>query len=181
MDPQAIAEELSTLDDGSLFRIVDLVRQQVYWEQRIVNLSEELNEAHEILRSIAEDQLPDAMDEHGVRQLKMADGNEITVNNFYNASIPKSRTEEAFEWLRDNQYGDLIKNVVTATFGRNEDSLANKVLVNLQSQGYATNQKQWVEPMTLKAFVKEQIEKGTPIPSDLFGVYIGKKAKVRWK
>ena len=181
MDPQAIAEELSTLDDSSLFRIVDLVRQQVYWEQRIVNLSEEMNEAQEILRSIAEDQLPDAMDEHGVRQLKMADGNEITVSSFYNASIPKSRTEEAFGWLRDNQYGDLIKNVVTATFGRDEDALANKVLVNLQSQGYATNQKQWVEPMTLKAFVKEQVEKGTPIPSDLFGVYIGKKAKVRWK
>ena len=111
----------------------------------------------------------------------MADGNEITVSSFYNASIPKSRTEEAFGWLRDNQYGDLIKNVVTATFGRDEDALANKVLVNLQSQGYATNQKQWVEPMTLKAFVKEQVEKGTPIPSDLFGVYIGKKAKVRWK
>ena len=40
------------------------------------------------------------------------------------------------------------------------------------------NTKKWVEPMTLKAFVKDQIEKGSAIPMDLFGIYIGDKAKI---
>ena len=32
--------------------------------------------------------------------------------------------------------------------------------------------------MTLKAFVREQIESGNKIPFDLFGVYIANKTKI---
>jgi len=32
--------------------------------------------------------------------------------------------------------------------------------------------------MTLKAFVKDQVEKGGAIPMDLFGIFIGEKAKI---
>jgi hypothetical protein len=35
--------------------------------------------------------------------------------------------------------------------------------------------------MTLKAFAKEQVEQGSDIPTDLFGLYIGEKAKIRRK
>jgi hypothetical protein len=71
--------------------------------------------------------------------------------------------------------------VVSTSFGRNEDVKAQTLVNTLSDGGYSVNQKQWVEPMTLKAFVKEQVEKGAPLPMDLFGVYIGKKAKVRRK
>jgi hypothetical protein len=33
--------------------------------------------------------------------------------------------------------------------------------------------------MTLKAWVKEQVERGNEFPSDLFGVYIGQKATIK--
>jgi len=36
-----------------------------------------------------------------------------------------------------------------------------------------------VEPMTLKAFVKEQIERGNDLPLDLFGVFVGQRAKIK--
>jgi hypothetical protein len=35
--------------------------------------------------------------------------------------------------------------------------------------------------VTLKAFVKEQIEAGNSIPTDLFGIFVGEKAKIRRK
>ena len=41
--------------------------------------------------------------------------------------------------------------------------------------------KEKVEPMTLKAFVREQVEKGKELPFDLFGVYIANKAKLTTK
>ena len=41
-----------------------------------------------------------------------------------------------------------------------------------------TNKKEKVEPMTLKAFVREQVEGGKELPFDLFGVYIANKTKI---
>ena len=35
--------------------------------------------------------------------------------------------------------------------------------------------------MTLKAFVKEQIQDGKNVPSDLFGVYVASKTKITTK
>jgi hypothetical protein len=43
------------------------------------------------------------------------------------------------------------------------------------------NQTEKVEPMTLKAFVKEQIQMGRNVPSDLFGVYVANKTKITTK
>ena len=42
--------------------------------------------------------------------------------------------------------------------------------------GYVKKEK--VEPMTLKAFVREQVEGGKKHPFDLFGVYIANKTKI---
>jgi hypothetical protein len=111
----------------------------------------------------------------------MDDGSTVSVSTFYNASIPKDRTPEAFSWLRDNEFGDLVKNTVSASFGRGSDDKAQALLEDLAQRGMEVSQKQWVEPMTLKAFVKEQVERGSEIPTDLFGIYIGEKAKIRRK
>ena len=44
-----------------------------------------------------------------------------------------------------------------------------------------TKQAEKVEPMTLKAFVREQIEKGKDVPADLFGVYVATRTKITTK
>ena len=181
LDFEQTADELSKLGEDAVGRIPKLVKMQLALEARLQKLEEEQKEVARQLREITEEELPSAMEEHGVSQLKMADGSEISISTFYSASIPKDETEKAFDWLRGNNFGDLIKNVVSTTFGRNDDAKATALVNSLSDSGYSVNQKQWVEPMTLKAFVKEQVEKGAPLPMDLFGVYIGKKAKVRRK
>ena len=50
-----------------------------------------------------------------------------------------------------------------------------------EQYGFKYLQKQKVEPMTLKAFAKEQVEKGKELPFDLFGIYIANKAKLKTK
>ena len=119
------------------------------------------------------------MDEYGVAELKMEDGSQISVSPFYSASIPKDRQQDAFNWLSEQGHGSLIKNHVTASFGRGEDNLAKDLLAELGQRGMATQTKTWVEPMTLKSFVKEQVEKGENLPYDLLGIYVGQKAKIK--
>jgi hypothetical protein len=105
----------------------------------------------------------------------------LKLSHFILQEFPSTKTEEAFDWLRQNGFGDLIKNNVTLTFGRNEDSTAKNLVEDLRKKGHNVNQTEKVEPMTLKAFVKEQIQQGKNVPSDIFGVYVANKTKITTK
>jgi hypothetical protein len=118
------------------------------------------------------------MSELGLESLTLKDGSSVKVKQLVQASIPVRYREEAFQWLRDNGHGDLIKNQVSATFGKGEDTSANDFIDKISSLGYEPTQKVWVEPMTLKAFVREQITEGTELPMDKFGVFVGAETKI---
>jgi hypothetical protein len=181
IDFEDVASDLMDIKEEGMSRIASLVKQQLALEARVSDLEQELTSAKKDLKEVAENQLPAAMAEYGMAKVKMDDGSEIAVSKFYSASIPKTRQEEAFDWLRDNGHESLIKNQVAVSFGRSEDAVAQLLMDRLQAEGFETQQKVWVEPMTLKAFVKEQVEGGSPIPSDLFGIYIGEQAKIKRK
>jgi len=77
--------------------------------------------------------------------------------------------------------GDLIKNEITVSFGRNEDNKAAEYAVLAQGHGYQPSQKLKVEPMTLKALVRERLEAGKEMPTDLFNVFAGNRTKITRK
>jgi len=121
------------------------------------------------------------MTEMNISTLKLADGSAVEVKPIYGASISPDKKEEAFNWLRNNGLGDLIKNEITVSFGRNEDNKAADYAVLAQSQGYQPAQKLKVEPMTLKALLRERTEAGKEMPSDLFNTFVGNQTKIRSK
>jgi len=152
---------------------------------KLRNLEDEIKIAEESLKQLKQqaetlsgEVIPTMMTEMNISTMKLADGSAIEVKPVYGASIPVEKKEEAFKWLRDNGLGDLIKNEVTVSFGRNEDNKAVEYAVLAQGQGYQPTQKLKVEPMTLKALVRERIEKGLDMPSDLFNVFAGNRTKI---
>ena len=118
------------------------------------------------------------MTEMNISTLKLADGSAVEVKPVYGASIPVAKKEEAYTWLRENGLGDLIKNKISVAFGRNEDNKAMAYATLAQGQGYEPIQKLKVEPMTLKALVRERLESGQEMPSDLFNVFAGNRTKI---
>ena len=60
-------------------------------------------------RDMEERIIPEMMQEAGVSLLKLSDGSTVEVKPFYAAKIPESRVDEAFSWLRNRGYEDLIK------------------------------------------------------------------------
>ena len=62
--------------------------------------------------------------------------------------------------------------------GLSENDSAVKLADELAGQGLDPAQKKWVEPMTLKAFVREQVENGNDLPLETFNVYIGQKTRI---
>ena len=147
-------------------------------EDQIKNVEDNLKSLKQKADTLSGEVIPTMMTEMNISTMKLADGSAIEVKPVYGASIPKDRQEEAFNWLRENGLGDLIKNEVTVSFGRNEDNKAAEYAVLAQGQGYQPTQKLKVEPMTLKALVRERLEAGKEMPSDLFYVFAGNRTKI---
>ena len=152
---------------------------------KLQSLEDEIDEQEKKLKELKRNQellsgevIPTMMTEMNISTLKLADGSAVEVKPVYGASIPAAKKEDAFTWLRKNGLGDLIKNEITVAFGRNEDNKAMAYANLAQGQGYEPIQKLKVEPMTLKAMVRERLESGQEMPSDLFNVFAGNRTKI---
>ena len=123
--------------------------------------------------------IPTMMSEMGLAELKLHDGSHLKVSTSYKAHISEANKEQAFNWLRDNGLGDIIKNEISVSFGRNEDNKAADYAELAKGQGFQPTQKMKVEPMTLKALVRERIEAGKEMPTEIFGVYSENKTTIK--
>ena len=150
-------------------------------EDEFTQKEKELKELKRKVDLMSGEVIPTMMQEMNISTLKLADGSSVEVKPVYGASIPVAKREGAFKWLRDNGLGDLIKNEVTVAFGRDEDTKASQYAILAKGHGYEPVQKLKVEPMTLKALVRERLESGQEIPSDLFNLFTGNRTKITRK
>ena len=166
------------IDQDNVKSISDKCHQLNELQSQLKEKEEAVSLLKNKVRDMEERIIPEMMQEAGVSKIKLKDGTEVEVKPFYAAKIPESRVEEAFSWLRDKGFEDLIKNTVTASFGRGQDNQVSELIGVCEKFGFNYNKKEKVEPMTLKAFVREQVEGGKELPFDLFGVYIANKTKI---
>jgi len=180
MDLEQMSKEI-TLDTTAMEDIATACNKLLDIQKEVSALEDKLKKKKEEELKLSENEIPNLMQKAGAASIKLTDGTAVEIKPYYGARIPASRTEEAFNWLRENNFADLIKNNVTLTFGRNEDNMAKSLVDDLRQKGHNVKQAEKVEPMTLKAFVREQIEKGKDVPADLFGVYVATRTKLTTK
>ena len=125
--------------------------------------------------------IPTMMSEMGLSFLRLSDGSSLEVKTNYSASITEANREKALNWLRENNLGDIIKNEISVSFGRNEDNKAADYAELAKGHGLQPTQKLKVEPMTLKALVRERIEAGKEMPTELFNIFVGNKTNIKRK
>tara|TARA_R100001443_G_scaffold56624_1_gene67544 strand:- start:14378 stop:14920 length:543 start_codon:yes stop_codon:yes gene_type:complete len=173
-------EKMSSIDidQDNVKSISDKCHQLNELQSQLKEKEEAISKLKHKVRDMEERIIPEMMQEAGVSKIKLKDGTEVEIKPFYAAKIPESRVEEAFSWLRGKGFEDLIKNTVTASFGRGQDNQVSELISVCEKFGFNYNKKEKVEPMTLKAFVREQVEGGKELPFDLFGVYIANKTKI---
>jgi len=169
-------ENLDGANDAN--KLSDQVVKLQRLEEELLAKEEELKELKRKVELVSGEVIPTMMQEMNISTLKLSDGTSVEVKPVYGASIPADKKEEAYKWLRENGLGDLIKNEVTVAFGRSEDNKAQQYAVLAQGQGYEPIQKLKVEPMTLKALVRERVEAGLDMPSDLFNLFTSNRTKI---
>ena len=169
-------ENLDGANDAN--KLSDQVVKLQELEAELLVKEQEYKEMKRKVELVSSEVIPTMMQEMNISTLKLADGTSVEVKPVYGASIPADKKEEAYKWLRENGLGDLIKNEVTVAFGRSEDNKAQQYAVLAQGQGYEPIQKLKVEPMTLKALVRERVEAGLDMPSDLFNLFTSNRTKI---
>ena len=150
-------------------------------EDQLKIMEEALKNKKKEIDRISGEVIPTMLSEMGLSQLKLADGSAVDVKPFYSASISAQNKEKAYEWLRNNGLGDIIKNEISVSFGRNEDNKAANYAELAKGHGFQPTQKMKVEPMTLKALVRERIEAGKEMPTEIFNVFVGNKTTIKRK
>jgi hypothetical protein len=150
-------------------------------EDQVKIEEQDLKDKKKEMEKISGEVIPTLLSEMGLSSLKLADGSAVDVKPYYAANISVANREAAYGWLRSNGLGDIIKNDITVSFGRNEDNKAAEYANLAKGQGYQPTQKLKVEPMTLKALVRERIENGKDMPMDIFNVFVGNRTKLTRK
>ena len=174
-------EQLTTINikTDEVKEISEACNKLTSQNQKVETIQKSLKEAEEEARRLSEEVIPTLMQQAGVSSIKLDDGTSVEVSPYYYAKISEDKRAEAFQWLRENDHGDLIKNNVSVSFGKGEDSNAVNLKSELEAKGLVVDQKQDVHWQTLRGFVKEQIEKNKTLPSETFGLYIANRTKIK--
>ena len=152
-------------------------------EDEIEELEEKLKAKKAEADDISSRVIPELLAEQGLSEIKLADGSKVSVKKEFRATLKKDdlARESAYQWLRDQKLGDIIKNNVFVTFGKGEDDKAQQLLDLAAENGFEPQQKSDVAWATLTALFKERIESGLDMPPDVFSTWIKDKTKITRK
>jgi hypothetical protein len=152
-------------------------------EDEIAELEEKLKAKKEEADNISSNVIPELLAEQGLAEIKLADGSKVSVKKEFRATLKKDEIarEGAYQWLRDQGLGDIIKNNVSVTFGKGEDDKAKQLLDLAADNGYEPQQKSDVAWNTLTALYQERVQAGLDMPSESFSLWIKDKTKITRK
>ena len=175
-------DQTEVLDKTSnINKLADKIKELQAQQEQLQQQEDAVKQKKKDIEHLSGEVIPTMLSEMGLSFLKLQDGSSVEVKTNYSATITQANKEAAFNWLRENGLGDIIKNEISVSFGRNEDNKAADYAELAKSQGLDPRQKLKVEPMTLKALVRERIEAGKEMPTEIFNIFVGNKTTIKRK
>ena len=194
-----MSEEIDLLEDAKPAATEDTLKKIYEKADDMLALKERIEKGEEYLKEykaqyveLEQKELPELMDEANMTSFETKIGL-FKLKPFLKASLPsqgaidkakgeekeklKSRLERGLKWLRENEAADIIKQMVHADVGKDDD-IAKQVMEALEDLGVPIKRDQTVHAGTLASLIKEKIENKTEVDFDLFGVFSGRQVKV---
>lgn len=180
-DPIDFAADAAPAPADKLEAIVALVAELDAQRRAAKNAADVVSRLQAEVDRIETKALPDAMAAAGVTAFTLTDGRSITVEREVHCGITGPQQAAAYEWLRTTGNDSIIKHTVGVRFGRGQDADAAGLLERLKEQFPEMElvNAETIHPQTLKAFVKECVREGTPIPEQPFGIFKINRAIIR--
>lgn len=142
-------------------------------EQEITTLEQAIADKKVQLQELRTRTIPDLLRGVGLNSFSLTDGTVVELKDELFPDIPSATREEAYDWLRQNGHGDLIKHEIKVSFGMGEDleALTVRKLLTEHNSPLNFTEKETILPQSLRAWVREQEKRGTALPEDLFKVH----------
>jgi hypothetical protein len=154
----------------SLGEVQQLAHALLRAKADVESVEDDLKAANERVRVLQEESIPSAMQELGLKDFTLESGEKVTVKDDVYASITAEKKADAFAWLEEHNFGGLIKTEVAVQFGKDSAEAVEELLGVLKAMKLEPEASRSVNAQTLKAFLREQLEKGEKdLPLDLFG------------
>ena len=165
-DPEKLSDEIKKLQD---------IQQEIQnYKDRIKDLQDNESYLSEVI-------IPDMMLAMNLKTMKLRDGSELEIDNKFFATALAPKRAEAYQWLRENGLGNIVKNEITVRFGKDEDDKAMQYATLARGQGYEPEQKVSVNAGTLRVALRDLHERGGQIPSEYFSTFAGYRTKITGK
>jgi hypothetical protein len=168
---------VSSSHDG-IVRLTTLVRALRDAENEVRRAEENLQGAQFRERELAEQQIPDLMEELGVDDITV-DGVTYAVDDKLRHSIPKGRKEECLTWLIANGHEASLKDQISVRFDRGELEDADRLVAELAARKLDVGRQLKIEPSTLSSILNTRLEQGEEVPLDMFGAWRQRRVRVK--
>lgn len=169
---------------------------------RVAELDVLLGEEDDYIKTLKEEKnriesisLPEAMMSCGMKEFKTHAGASVKIVDFVEVNLPaagaidkakgddkvelEERLKEGLKFIDEHGGSSIIKSVVLVDFERGQSKAKQTFFDALIEKGYAAISADTVHPQTLKAWVKEKISNGVPVPAEPFKLYCGSRAEVK--
>jgi seryl-tRNA synthetase len=169
--PSLIDGNDESLPEDALARLAALCERQRELESGIGALEMELKEKAAALKKVSEEDVPALFDELGVKEIRLSDGTRVEVKEDVRVSTTGKNRDPINLWLDKNGHGDLIKDVVSASFGKGETRDAGELAAELRERGLSVDRQRAVNAGSYAALLRELKAAGDDVPWDKIGAY----------
>jgi len=153
--------------------------------ERIKAIQDKIMTAETMVKKLKEeeqvlaDSITDLLQSKGVSELKLTDGSKVTTKEQLYCSIKEENKQAAFNWVRDQGDGDIIKNIVSVDFKKGEDKVAQEFRKLAEDSGLVPNENSSIHPSTLRSYLNAKSRDGVDFDDKLFGAFRLNKVSIK--
>ena len=171
--------------DDKLQAVSHWIKKQVLLEDLKESLETQLKQCEKDLAEVAEQKLPEALMQAGVKKFETEDGLGVKTETVYYPAVNKPDLPKFFEWLAEKENDGIVNADVIIPFGKGAYkeakelkerlvSLLDEFDIEVPEEPQVSGDIHWA---TFRAFAREQAEAGTKFP-DIYSVYNITRAKI---
>jgi len=154
---ELIQEDEGVSQESTLELLSKLSYEQKQKEDELNQLQLQVSQKEEELNNIKRKEIPKVMNDLGIFDFTLKTGESITIKKSYYGSI-KGNEEQFYQYLEEHELDDIVKNIITVTFSKEDYYRAKELYENLLKMCYDVTNTRNIHASTLKSFFKERIE-----------------------
>lgn len=150
-------------------------------EGEVSRCEETLKKAQKARDHLSQVQIPEVMEEAGLKKIETPSGITLEVISKIRGSLNAQSKNEAMNWLVENGHGGIVKHELVIALGKGDEEGAEELLSELETQGRQVKDSRSVHTSTLGSWMKEQLKEGEKPPSELFNIFEQRQTKIKKK